>query len=62
MSSSPEKLTDQIADAYTKHGYNELAISHIKDNLRQNFDKSDRGQCVYYPRYALVEIQNRPAN
>ena len=62
MSSSPEKLTDQIADAYSKHGYNELAISRIKNTLRENCDRLDRGQCVDYLRYALVEIQNRPAN
>jgi len=62
MSSPPEKLAGQIADAYSKHGYNELAISHIKDGLRQNCDRLDKGQCVAYLRYALVEIQNRPAN
>jgi hypothetical protein len=62
MSSSPEKLTDQIADAYSKHGYNELAITRIKNTLHENCDRLDKGQCVDYLRYALVEIQNRPVN
>ena len=54
MSSSPEKLTDEIADVYSKRGYNELAVHHIKDTLRQNCERLDSGQCVDYLRYALV--------
>jgi hypothetical protein len=62
MSSSPEKLMNEIDDAFAKHGYNDQARDNVRNALQRNCDKLERKQCVAYLRTALQEIQNRPIN
>jgi len=59
MSSSPDKLMDQIEAAYSAKGYNEKAIGRIKQTLRGNCDRLEPKQCVGFLQTALLEIQNR---
>ena len=62
MSSSPEKLIDEIDAAYTRRGHNEKATSQIRDTLRQSCDRMEKKHCVAYLRTALLEIQNGHTN
>jgi hypothetical protein len=59
MSSSPDKLMNEIAAAYSAKGYNEKAISRIKATLQGNCDRLEPKQCVAFLQTALLEIQNR---
>ena len=59
MSSSPEKLMDEIDAAYTRRGYTEKAISSIKDNLQKQCDLKTRKECVDFLRYALRDVETR---
>jgi len=59
MSSSPDKLIEDIDSAYTRYGYNEKAISQINDTLRRSCDRVEEKQCIAYLRTALLEIQDR---
>lgn len=58
MSSSPEKLMEQIDTEYERRGYTEKAISGINENLRQNCGTLDKGQSIACLRTALLHAQS----
>jgi hypothetical protein len=59
MSSSPDKLFQQIDEQFTLHGYNEKAISGINETLHKQCDMMTKRECVDYLRAALLEAENR---
>jgi hypothetical protein len=62
MSSSPEKLMDEIEAAYTRQGYRPEAIARMKIALQQNCGTLERRQSVACLRTALIEAQTRGPN
>lgn len=58
MSSSPDKLIEQIDNEYIKRGYNEKAISGINDNLRRNCGALEKSQNIACLRAALLHAQS----
>jgi hypothetical protein len=57
MSSSPDKLVEQIDAEFTHRGFNEKAISQINDTLRQKCGMMERKECVAMLREQLLDVQ-----
>jgi hypothetical protein len=57
---SPDKLVHDIGVVYYNHGYLQLDIDKIKDNLQDHCDQMQPAQCMEYLRAALAEAKKKP--
>jgi hypothetical protein len=62
MSSSPDKLMDQIEAAYTRRGYSEKALSQVRETFHNDCDRMGRKECVDYLRMVLLEVEKGDYN
>jgi hypothetical protein len=58
MSSSPEKLLQEIEATYAKQGFRPENIRSMMDTFRQTCYKMERKECVDYLRDSLQKIKN----
>ena len=58
MSSSREKLLEQIEATYTKQGFRQETIAQMMGNFRQVCDRMDNKHCTDYLRSSLQQIQS----
>ena len=58
MSSSPEKLLQEIEATYTKQGFRPETIRQMMETFRQTCDKMDNKHCTDYLRSSLKQIKS----
>jgi len=58
MSSSREKLMDEIQATYAKQGFRPETITQMMGNFRQICDRMDNKHCTDYLRSSLQQIRN----
>jgi hypothetical protein len=58
MSSSPDKLLEEIEATYQKQGFRPETITAMMGNFHQTCDRMSNQQCVDYLRSSLQTIKN----